>query len=128
MKNFMAFLSACLLAGCAAVEQGPPVSSVTTPSAFVYAPPLAERGVIASMLPTQDPAFRALMAGIETSAPDLQVALARVDAARAALRAAGAAQSPDINADARIATLRSSEATVINLPPGAATATISSAK
>ncbi|MEK7784395.1 MAG: TolC family protein, partial [Chloroflexota bacterium] len=107
-----------VLAGCASVGEGPSASSVTAPSAFVYAPPVESRATLATLLPNEDPAFQSLLTAVETQAPDLQVALARVDAARAALRAAGAARAPNIGVEGNASYARSSENAVTNLPPG----------
>ncbi len=92
--------AAALLSGCAAVPAGPQAAAVTVPPAFVYAPPPGARVPIAALLPRADPAFHILVAGLtgpDGAAPDLAAALARIDAARAALRAAGAARAPDVS-------------------------------
>lgn len=64
-----------------------------------HAPPAESRAALATLLPNEGPAFQRLLIAVETQAPDLQIALARVDAARAALRAAGAAQAPNIGVE-----------------------------
>jgi len=118
MRRVSAIVGVALLAGCASVGNGPSATSVTAPSAFVYAPPMESRAPLASLLPNDDPAFRQLLTAVDTEAPDLQVALARVDAARAALRAAGAARAPNISVEGNASYARSSENSVTNLPPG----------
>lgn len=118
MRRSFALVAVALLAGCASVGDGPSASLVTAPSAFVYAPSVESREPLASLLPNEDPAFRQLLTAVDTEAPDLQVALARVDAARAALRAAGAARAPNIRAEGNASYARSSENAVTNLPPG----------
>jgi NodT family efflux transporter outer membrane factor (OMF) lipoprotein len=118
MKRGFAFLAVTLLAGCASVGEGPQASSVSVPSAFVYTPPQDSRAALETLLPNDDPAFRNLLATIDSEAPDVQVALARVDAARAALRAAGAARAPNIGVEGSANITRSSENAVTNLPPG----------
>lgn len=118
MRRSFALLAVAVLAGCASVGEGPSASSVTAPSAFVYAPPVESRATLATLLPNEDPAFQSLLTAVETQAPDLQVALARVDAARAALRAAGAARAPNIGVEGNASYARSSENAVTNLPPG----------
>lgn len=118
MRHRFALLTTVLLTGCASIAEGPSATSVTLPSSFANAPPQESRAPLAALLPNADPAFLTLRMAVETYAPDLQVALARVDAARAALRAAGAARSPNIDARASAAYARSSENAVTNLPPG----------
>jgi NodT family efflux transporter outer membrane factor (OMF) lipoprotein len=118
MKRLTAILAITLLSGCASVGDGPLASSVSVPSSFVYAPPQQSRAALESLLPNDDPAFRSLITTVDTEAPDLQAALARVDAARAALRAAGAARAPNIGIEGRASYARTSENAVTNLPPG----------
>ncbi len=118
MRRGLAFVAVTLLSGCAAVGEGPSASSVRIPAAFVYAEPSDSRDVLASLLPNEDPAFRMLVAAVDADAPDLQIALARVAAARAALRASGAARAPDVQAEGSAGYSRGSENTITNLPPG----------
>ncbi len=118
MRRGLAFVAVTLLSGCAAVGEGPSASSVRIPAAFVYAEPSDSRDVLASLLPNEDPAFRMLVAAVDADAPDLQIALARVAAARAALRAAGSARAPDVQAEGSAGYSRGSENTITNLPPG----------
>ena len=120
MRRTFVLVALTLLTGCASVGEGPTASSVTAPSAFVYAPPMESRAMLATLLPNGDPAFQTLLTAVETQAPDLQVALARVDAARAALRASGAARAPNISLAGNASYARSSENAVTNLPPGLA--------
>lgn len=120
MKAGITLLAVALLTGCATVDEGPSAASVTAPSSFAYAPREGPSAVIETLLPTGDPAFRTLMKAVETQAPDLQAALARVDAARAALRASGAARAPNIGVEGSASYARSSENAVTNLPPGLA--------
>jgi NodT family efflux transporter outer membrane factor (OMF) lipoprotein len=118
MRGALALLAVALLSGCAAVGEAPLASSVRAPDAFVYAPPTESRDVLAALLPNEDPAFRTLVAAVDADAPDLQVALARVAAARAALRGAGAARAPNVQAEGNTGYGRGSENTITNLPPG----------
>lgn len=120
MKRALALLAVALLSGCAAIGEGPSAGSVRVPVAFVYAPPTEGRDVLAALLPNEDPAFRTLVAAVDADAPDLQVALARVAAARAALRAAGAARAPNVQAEGSAGYARGSENTITNLSPGTA--------
>ncbi len=98
MKRAAAIAALALLSGCAAVGKGPQASSVALPGGFAYAPDPAARAPLDALLPNEDPAFRSLVAAVDADAPDLQAALARVQAARAALRAAGAERTPNIRA------------------------------
>lgn len=99
---------AILLGGCASTaERPPPASSIVLPDAFT-APSGSDAAAITGLLP-QDPAYAALMAAAG-AAPDLAAALARIDAARALLRGAGAARLPAIDASAGISTSRNSQA------------------
>ncbi len=118
MRRGFALAALALLSGCASVADGPMASSVKVPSAFVYAVPHENREALQTLLPSEDPAFQTLVAALESDAPDLQAAMARVAAARAALRAAGAARAPSVQAEGSAGYARSSENTIVNLPPG----------
>lgn len=118
MRREFILIAVALLSGCAAVGEGPSASSVHVPAAFVYAPPTEARDVLAALLPNEDPAFRTLVAVVDSEAPDLQIALARVAAARAALRSAGAARAPNVQGEGSAGYVRGSENTITNLPPG----------
>ncbi|MGL5838265.1 MAG: efflux transporter outer membrane subunit [Sphingorhabdus sp.] len=113
-------LAAALLSGCATVSEGPLASSISVPPTFIYAAPQERRDALDALLPREDPAFETLVAAVDRDAPNLQAALARVEAARAALRAAGAARAPNIRAEGSAGYLRNSENQVTNLPPGTA--------
>lgn len=117
MKPGLALMAVVLLSGCASVADGPMASSVSVPSAFAYAPLQENREALDGLLPHGDPAFQTLVAAVDSDAPDLQAALARVAAARGALRAAGAARAPNIQAEGAAGYARSSENSIINLPP-----------
>lgn len=108
MKRLAAITALVLLSGCAAVGDGPQASSVALPRGFAYAPDAAARAPLQALLPGEDPAFRALVAAVDADAPDVQAALARVEAARAALRAAGAERAPEISASGSASRNRSS--------------------
>ena len=98
MKRLTIVATLALLSGCAAVGEAPQASSVALPPGFAYANDLAARAPLQALLPNEDPAFQTLVAAVDSDAPDLQVALARLQAARAALRAAGAERAPEISA------------------------------
>ncbi len=111
------YVALMLLSACAAIEKGPAPSSVALPVQFAYAPPQASRDAFDSLLPKDDPAFTTLVATVDTDAPNLQAALARIQAARAALRAAGANRLPNIQGSGSAEIARSSENAIANLPP-----------
>ena len=114
--------SALALAGCATtVDRAPEPASVVLPDAFAMldreAPP---RGSIAALLPEGDAAFTALAARALADAPTLAAALARIDAARANLRGAGAARLPNVSGSAGVTRSEGNAAQVGgNVPPGA---------
>lgn len=118
MRRGFILIALVSLSGCAAVGEAPSASSVRVPAAYVYAPPTEARDVLAALLPNEDPAFRTLVAAVDADAPDLQVALARVAAARAALRGTAAARAPDVQAERSAGYVRGSENTITNLPLG----------
>lgn len=93
---------------CASLRPRPEAASVVAPTRFAYAPdPVGERR-LADLLPA-DPAFLALKTAAR-SAPNLEAALARIDAARASARAARAARAPDITASGNVSGERGSVA------------------
>ncbi len=106
------------LPGCASVAPAPDAASVTIPPQYAMAVAAADRTPLAALLPSADPAYRALVAAVDADAPDLKLALARVDAARAAARAAGAARAPSMGLDGSVSRTRISETAIVNLPPG----------
>lgn len=118
MRRAFSLCTLALLSGCASIAETPLASSVPVPNAFVYAPPTEARDALTPLLPNEDPAFRTLVTAVDADAPDLQVALARVAAARASLRAAGAARQPNVQAAVDAGYARGSENTITNLPPG----------
>lgn len=120
MKRAIAVSTLALLAGCASVAEGPSAASLSVPSSFAYIPTQETRATLDTLLPNSDPAFRALLTAVDTEAPDVQVAMARVDAARAALRASGATRAPNVGLSGNSGYARISENAVTNLPPGLA--------
>ncbi len=121
MRLHLTFISACTLALSACVAGPPPEIATPTPelpSEFVYSPDDGQSGALADLLPNKDPAFDALSRVALESAPSLSEALARVDAARAQARRAGAERLPNIAADASVAATRTNPAQFgSDLPP-----------
>jgi NodT family efflux transporter outer membrane factor (OMF) lipoprotein len=111
--------AALTLAGCAtSAGPLPDAASVAVPPQFALASAPGERGELAAFLPSDDAAFAALIQSAEQGAPSAALALARVDAARAALRAAGAARAPNVTVEGGAVRSRASENAIVNLPPG----------
>ncbi len=107
-------LAAVALSGCAALRPLPEASSVVLPVRYTYAPEASVDGIVVGLLPT-DPAFATLQAAAR-SAPNLEAAVARIDAARASVRAADAARLPDITASGTASGERGSAAAQPNNP------------
>lgn len=107
----LAALAVLALGACVA---GPPPEIATPapelPAGFLYAPNVDESAALAQLLPSDDPAFAELARRALADSPSLAEALARVDAARAAAKGAGAARLPAIGANASVETRRSNPA------------------
>lgn len=113
--------SALALSACATtVERAPQPASVMLPDAFaMLGDEGAARGYIAALLPEDDGAFSALATRALADAPTLSAALARIDAARAGLRGAGAARLPNITGSAGATQSEGNAAqSGGNVPPG----------
>jgi NodT family efflux transporter outer membrane factor (OMF) lipoprotein len=96
-----AALATLALAACASV---PEVATPTPelPRAFFNQPEAATGTALAALMPNGDPAYAALSQAALANAPNLAEAAARIDAARAGARGAGAARLPNIAADADV--------------------------
>ncbi len=96
-----AALAPLTLAACASV---PEVATPTPdlPRAFFFAPESGTGTALAALMPTGDPAYAALSQAALANAPNLAEAAARIDAARAGARGAGAERLPNISADADV--------------------------
>lgn len=94
---------ALALAGCMANPK-PEIATPTPelPAAFFHAPAGETAASLAALMPEGDPAYRALSAAALAEAPSLAEAAARIEAARAGARRAGAERLPNISADASI--------------------------
>jgi multidrug efflux system outer membrane protein len=88
------------LAACA-MQPAPEIATPTPdlPEAFFFAPDGATKTGLAALMPENDPAYRALSQAAIAAAPNLAEAMARIDAARAGARGAGAERLPNITAD-----------------------------
>lgn len=115
-------LASLLLAGCATVGRAPPPASAeaTLPPGFALLDEArAGTGSLADLLPRDDPAYAALERQALASAPTLAAAIARIDAARAGVRAARAEQRPNVSASGSVARERINQQQFGGaLPPG----------
>ena len=114
-----------LLAGCATVERAPPPTRAEAglPAGFVLLDrERAALGTLADLLPRADRAFIELDRRALANAPTLAAAAARIDAARAGLRAARAERLPNIGASSTVSRDRTNPSAQFggNLPPGVA--------
>ncbi len=116
MKRAVSILALLALAACAQVKDGPEAASLKVPQQFFYLPPTEARGAIEALLPNGDPAFTALVARVDAEAPDLQLALARVEIARAGLKTAQAERQPRVDASVGASASRSSPNSALNVP------------
>lgn len=91
------------LAACA-MQPAPEIATPTPelPAAYFFAPDGTTKTGLAALMPENDPAYRALSQAAIAGAPNLAEALARIDAARAGARGAGAERLPNITADGSV--------------------------
>jgi NodT family efflux transporter outer membrane factor (OMF) lipoprotein len=110
MRSAVAIVALLLASGCATTPRTPPVYSIILPQSFAYqdAEAAASSAVVADLLP-KDAAYTALRTAA-AEAPDLAAAVARIVAARALVRGAGAARLPSIDASAGVTGSRGSQA------------------
>lgn len=119
-RRTLAFiLPALLLAGCASIGQMPPRTDIVLPDTFVFAPAegAADTVDVAVLLPTKTLAFQALMKRA-ADAPDLNIALARIDAARAVTKRAKAERLPSVDYNASTQEQRSNPGQFGSAPGG----------
>jgi outer membrane protein TolC len=111
------------LAGCATApaERPPATASIALPDAFAMLDREAvSRGDISALLPRDDAAFQTLSTRSMAEAPTLAAALARIEAARASLRGAGAARLPNVSGSANATQSEGNAAQAgSNVPPAA---------
>lgn len=113
MRLRSAFVAAAPIALAACVAGPPPEIATPTPElpeTYLYTPAAATQAGLEALLPVEDPAFATLSARALEEGPTLAEALARVDAARATARGAGAARLPSIGANASVERRRSNPA------------------
>lgn len=100
-----------IMAGCATVDGAPDPQSVSLPPEFANITPSQQRAddsngaqniaqSPSTLLPMDDPAFLALRQQAMANAPDLSIALARIEQARAGFLGSKAAQRPNISGSA----------------------------
>ncbi len=95
-----------LTAALGACVAGPPPEIATPtpqlPANFLYEPDGSTSADLGALLPVQDPAFVELADRAIETAPSVAEALARVEAARAGARGAGANRLPNVTADGSV--------------------------
>lgn len=116
MTRAATFMLLATLSACAQVSAGPEAVSVKVPQQFIYAPPTEARANLASLLPSDDPAFAALVARVDAEAPDLALALARIQIARAGVKGANAERLPRIDSTTGASASQSSPNAAFNVP------------
>jgi outer membrane protein, multidrug efflux system len=114
--------TALLLAGCAKPMDVAPRPALVAPDQFVFAPPATiDSGATdahgLALIPADDQAFKALMIKAK-NAPDLGIALARIEAARAVAARAAAERKPSVDATASTSVQRTNPNQFGTLPPG----------
>ena len=120
MRRLVVMLAALSVSACVA---GPPpeidLAPPAVPDSFVLAVDAGSTASLAALLPYGDPAFGDLAALTLADAPQLDTAIARIEAARAAAARQGAERLPRIGADAAITATRTNPAQFgADLPPG----------
>ncbi|MAF60306.1 MULTISPECIES: efflux transporter outer membrane subunit [Pseudomonadota] len=94
----LAAVSMLCVSGCSTIGMAPEGNrEIVAPAEFHFAPAgtLAVSRELSALLPVEDPAFQSLLVRAE-QAPNLELALARIDAARAVTARAKAERKPDI--------------------------------
>jgi outer membrane protein TolC len=116
MRRALSLIALVALTACAQVKGGPEPASLKVPQQFIYTPTTEARGTLAALLPSNDPAFAALVARLDAEAPDLRLALARVETARAGLKGAKAERFPRVDASVGASASQSSPNAAFNVP------------
>jgi len=107
MRRFCRSIAALALTiALGACVAGPPPEIATPapqlPDNFLFAPDEPTSSGLTALMPARDPAFSELAGQALNSAPSLAEALARVEAARAGARGAGANRLPNVTADGTV--------------------------
>ena len=107
MRNLSArLLAVSLAAGLAGCVAGPPPEIATAtpvlPETYAFAADAQSTASLDALLPNKDPAFVTLSKAALEQSPTLLEAMARVDAARAGARRAGAERLPNFGIDAGV--------------------------
>ncbi|MEL7199523.1 MAG: efflux transporter outer membrane subunit [Pseudomonadota bacterium] len=84
-----------------------PAPEIATPTPelgteFLYSPEAQTSASLANLMPSNDPAYASLAKAAMTDAPSLAEAAARIEAARAGAKGAGAARLPNVSADGTV--------------------------
>jgi NodT family efflux transporter outer membrane factor (OMF) lipoprotein len=116
MRRALSLIALAALSACAQVKGGPEAASLKVPQQFVYMPPTEARGALAALLPNTDPAFAALVERVDAEAPELQLALARIETARAGLKAVRAERFPRVDGNVGASASQSSPNAAFNVP------------
>ena len=103
MRRLIVLGLSASLAACAA-GPAPEIATPTPelPQTFFYAPDSGSEAALETLMPNDDAAYRMLSQAALEGAPSLAEALARVDAARAGARRAGAERLPNLGVDANV--------------------------
>ncbi|MEQ5788491.1 efflux transporter outer membrane subunit [Erythrobacter sp. NFXS35] len=91
------------LTGCV-MQPAPEIATPAPnlPAAFFFAPDSSTGASLAALMPVNDPAYRSLSETAMADAPSLAEAAARIEAAQAGARRAGAERLPNVTADAGV--------------------------
>ncbi|MCK0127209.1 efflux transporter outer membrane subunit [Erythrobacter sp. F6033] len=99
-------LTLSLVVSLGACVAGPPPEIATPvpelPQDFAYKGDAATNTSVADLLPAQDPAYQTLSSAALAEGPTLAEAIARVEAARAGARGAGAQRLPNVSAEGSV--------------------------
>lgn len=117
--RWIGLLPLLVLAGCASVEKPAPRAAIVLPDNFVFAPSVQDGGAARpdALLPVNDAAFR-LLVRRAANAPDLGIALARIETARALAKRAAAERAPLVDASVSAGGERSNPQQFGNIPSG----------
>jgi outer membrane protein, multidrug efflux system len=112
-------LTISLLGGCASMGKPDVRPEIIMPGNFTFAPPMSQVGApqLDVLLPMEDAAFSALLKRA-SDAPDLAIALARIEAARAVAKRASAERMPSVDVSGNAGVTRSNPNQFGNLPGG----------